>query len=156
MSNYYYFNNNVKSRFPCYHDERKYIELAISSKHYQLLRWLKIIVDKRNDAVKTLKREVAKTMGRIEVQKTFKNGHIINRIYPYNIYGAYAFGIALILNDEKLIKRLRCCKAPGCGRFGIDFTGKPKRFCNKDHKEKFDAMDAKFRVQRWRDRQKDN
>lgn len=51
-----------------------------------------------------------------------------------------------------LTSRLGECRQ--CGRFRLDLSGKPRSFCNATHKKLWDYDDAKYRVERWRKRQK--
>ena len=61
-------------------------------------------------------------------------------------------GLALILSPSLgLTNRLGQCG--WCGKFRLDFRGKPASYCNEKHRNLYSIKDAKNRVKRFRERQ---
>lgn len=65
----------------------------------------------------------------------------------------WAHGLALILDESRgLLRRLGRCRKPGCGKFNLTFTGRPRLYCNEEHRLAFDKHDAPRRLREWRRR----
>jgi hypothetical protein len=77
-------------------------------------------------------------------------------VFGYRVDGVLAacwLAIALLLDDGRgLTNRLGQCGAPGCERFNLTFTGRPRRHCSETHRLAFAAITANERVRRSRAR----
>lgn len=67
------------------------------------------------------------------------------------VQACWAYALALLLNPDKgLTHHLGKCGAPGCGRFNINFNGRPRRHCNEEHRREADKLKAPKRTEKSR------
>jgi hypothetical protein len=60
--------------------------------------------------------------------------------------------LAFLLDEGRgLTNRLGQCRKPGCGRFNLTFEGRPRIFCNEQHRLAYDRSVAADRARKWRD-----
>jgi hypothetical protein len=71
------------------------------------------------------------------------------RYAPSGVEAACALGIWLLFYHA-LLKRLRSCPLPGCGRFHVTYTGRVWNYCSVDHQREGERRKAVERVKRWR------
>jgi hypothetical protein len=135
----------------------KHVTAYMENDQPQLRGWLTALCISAGTKREQVETEVREQLGTVDSFLTFENGRIIQRYALTGVRACYTFAVALLLDESnKLTKRLRQCGAPGCGRFNLDFnpTGRPRRFCNEDHRRAVDALTAADRVRRYREREK--
>lgn len=121
----------------------------------ELRAWLKEIAGKGRSARKHIGDNVSRRLGTVDTRVTYKEGGLSYEIALSGVQAAYSYAVALLLDkDRDITSRLGYCKAPGCGKFHISWTGKPKHYCNNKHRLKYDYADAKDRVRRYREKLK--
>lgn len=97
--------------------------------------------------------EVAEQLATIPAKISFKDGRLIYIYGTPGIQGMLALALALVLDESRgIVNRLGYCAASGCGKFRLDFVGKPRRFCSDEHRYKFDLSQAAVRIRAWRKR----
>jgi hypothetical protein len=90
---------------------------------------------------------------RVDVR--FKDGRLSLSLNPASFEQGCWYAIALLLDrDRRLTTRLGQCGAPGCGRFNLTFSGKPRRHCSAAHAEAYRRAGAPERMRRSRHRRK--
>ncbi len=90
----------------------------------------------------------------VRLRLAFKGGRARDTLGIDGVQAAYAYALWLILNEERLVNRLNRCGAPGCGRFRLDFKGKPRKYCSEEHRRAADKLTAGERMKRWRERER--
>lgn len=96
---------------------------------------------------------IAAQLAVIPARLSFTNGRLTYAYGTPGIQGMLALALALILDESRgIVNRLGHCAAPGCGKFRLDFKGKPRRFCSDEHRYKYDLSVASRRVRAWRKR----
>jgi len=62
------------------------------------------------------------------------------------------YALLLLLDASRgMGDRLGQCDAPGCEKFNLAFEGRPRRYCNDEHRLKADTKDKKReRMKQWR------
>ena len=96
----------------------------------------------------TVNRQLAQTVGlRLGVQ----GGHVVLQYDVAGVAALCALGLMFLLDEERgLGHRLGRCGAPGCERFNLAFTGRPRRHCI-GHLDAARNVDVAERVRRSRE-----
>jgi hypothetical protein len=117
----------------------------------KLRRWLERIAQLRGQEIAS---EVSQSLGTIDARVDFAGD--LRTIYRVQgVEACCALGAALLLSPSVGLGKaaLGRCDAPGCGRFRLNLApkpGRPWRYCNQLHRQRADAVKAKLRVAKWR------
>ncbi len=121
----------------------------------ELHSWLERIDRAGKSAREEIATAVAKRLGAVDTRIAFDGKRVLYGFALSGVQAGYAYAVGLILDESRgLTSRLRQCTAPGCGRFRLDLEGKPRKYCNEAHRRMADAVDARNRVKRYRDKRK--
>ena len=119
----------------------------------ELRYWLERIDRVGESAREEIAAAVADRLGAVDTRVTFDGERVLYGFALSGVQAGYAYAVGLILDGSRdLTSRLRQCTAPGCGRFRLDLEGKPRKYCNEEHRRRADAAGAKYRVRKWRKR----
>lgn len=128
---------------------------AFKNDQAELKKWLIEISEKGIHARETIGTTIAQRLRTVDTEISFDGSRISYIFGLTGVQAAYSFAVALILDDTKgLTNRLGFCKAPKCGKFRLDFEGKPRSFCSDEHRYRYDLSKSADRVKAWRKRQK--
>ncbi len=119
----------------------------------ELRDWLAGIAHSHGVRVK-LEPTLAKRLGdTVNTTVTFEGGCLTYKFGLTGVQACCAFGVALLLDKQRgVTTRLKQCRYSQCRRFNLDLVpkGRPRTFCDKECKRKFDNETAKIRVNRYR------
>ena len=118
--------------------------------------WLAAIATREAERIRAVEHAVSQLFPKTVISVYSLERHTVHWVFP-GVQACYVAGVALILTRPlALARRLGQCRAPLegadgiCGRFRLDLAGKPRRYCNDEHRRRFDAADAARRVRKMR------
>lgn len=134
---------------------------ALRSDQETLKDWLTKIANLRQSAYPEVAPQINEKQDRpkpvltsIPVLREGKLVHIITLKGLTGVEGVLAYGTALILDPRRgLTRRLGRCNY--CGRFRLDFEGRPRTYCSDAHRLAYDRQVAPERVRMWRKRREE-
>lgn len=121
-------------------------------------RLLERVIEAQSDfrSIPKLARDVSAMLGdKVEAVVAFDPKSQRLRVEPQltGVEACVAYGIALLLDTENdALYRVGQCGKPGCGRFNITWSGKPRWHC-KGHVDAANNARSAERMREWRERQ---
>lgn len=114
----------------------------------RLRDWLSRIKSDRTKVAAEVSRAIEET---VDAVATFEDGRFEVHYILRTVGAACAFGVALILDKQRgLTTRLLRCDH--CQRFNLELDpkGRPRRFCNQEHKRLADNKNSAAKMREWR------
>lgn len=92
-------------------------------------------------------------VGGIVLRPALRDGRLIHDVAAESVAALLAYGTAIILDRNRgLAHRLGQCG--WCGRFRLDFEGRPRMHCNEAHRLAYDRKMSAERMRAWRKRRR--
>ncbi len=127
---------------------------AFEDNQRELRKWLEEISKGGTAGVKQIRSQLNERLKAVRLRPVLEEGKAKYKLSIDGVQAAYSYALWLILDEKRgLINRLNKCGAPGCGRFRLDFEGKPRRHCNEKHRRAADKLTGAKRQKEYRARQ---